>query len=139
MTMYHSNDPTLRPSSFELARQAHRERSLLMRAYLQIAVRAIARSILGLARRCARLVQQLVTEFRYRSDIRTLRQFDDRALADIGLHRNQIEYAVRQGRPLSKPQRPTVSNRRDLRSRTRPVKVTVQTKPMKAVSQKSGR
>jgi uncharacterized protein YjiS (DUF1127 family) len=137
--MYHSNDPSLRPSSFELARHAHRERSLLMRAYAQTAVHAIALLIRGLARRCARLVQQLVTEFRYRSDIRTLQQFDDRALADIGLHRSQIEDAVRQGRPSSKPQRPTVSNRRDLRSMARPVKVTARTQPMKAVSQKSAR
>ena len=133
--MYYSNDPTLRPSSFELAREARRERSLLMRAYAQTAVRAVALLIRG----CARLAQQLVTEFRYRSDIRTLQQFDDRALADIGLHRSQIEDAVRQGRPSLKPQRPTVNNRRDIRSAARPVKVAARAKPMKAVSQKSAR
>ena len=59
--------------------------------YLAIALRDCVRYLGKLARRAAR-------ELYLRNATRTLQQFDDRILADIGLRRAEIEHAVRNGR-----------------------------------------
>jgi len=45
-----------------------------------------------------RLLGRIGAEWRLRRSIATLRSFDDRMLADIGLTRGSVEYAVRGGR-----------------------------------------
>ena len=45
-----------------------------------------------------RLADWIGAEWRLRRSIETLRSSDDRMLADIGLTRGSIEYAVRYGR-----------------------------------------
>lgn len=47
----------------------------------------------------ARMGVGLAAERRRRRAIRELQQFDDNTLADIGISRGEIEYAVRHGRP----------------------------------------
>jgi uncharacterized protein YjiS (DUF1127 family) len=51
---------------------------------------------------------QIVRGMYLRNATRTLQQFDDHILADIGLRRGEIEYAVRNGRLAV---RKTVANR----------------------------
>lgn len=48
--------------------------------------------------RAAKITPALVAEWRVRRDIRTLRQFGDRTLQDMGLTRGEIEHVVRNGR-----------------------------------------
>jgi uncharacterized protein YjiS (DUF1127 family) len=59
--------------------------------YLATALRDCVRYFGKLASRAAR-------ELYLRNATRTLQQFDDRILADIGLRRAEIEHAVRNGR-----------------------------------------
>ena len=59
--------------------------------YLMTALRDCVRYSAKLANRAAR-------EVYLRNATRTLQQFDDRILADIGLRRAEIEHAVRNGR-----------------------------------------
>src|SRR5215207_9676382 len=65
-----------------------------------------------LAHGAIELTRELMDERRRRRDIRALMRFDNRALADIGLGRSEIESVVRNGRCLSNepslPQRPMI-------------------------------
>lgn len=49
-----------------------------------------------------RLLGRIGAEWRLRRSLETLRSFDDHMLADIGLTRGSVEYAVRYGRPPSR-------------------------------------
>lgn len=80
-----------RPSAHELQRQARREQARLLNTKL-------ADLLGGLAHRGAQLTRAFAAEWRLRRDIRTLRQFGDRTLQDMGLTRGEIEHVVRNGR-----------------------------------------
>ena len=69
--------------------------------YLMTALRDCVRYSAKLANRAAR-------EVYLRNATRTLQQFDDRILADIGLRRAEIKHAVRNGRSVAHK---TVANR----------------------------
>src|SRR5215831_17662550 len=85
-------------SSYELVRWARQERSALMASYLHSAVIYVAILLSGFARYSAKLVRGAAHELYLWNAARTLQQFDDRILADIGLRRAEIEHAVRNGR-----------------------------------------
>jgi len=72
---------------------------LLMAAYLRSAAPYIATSFGGCVRYFGELARRMAEEQYLRNAIRTLHQFDDHMLTDIGLSRGAIEYAVRNGRP----------------------------------------
>jgi len=97
MTMYDFSDPKSRPSSYEFARQAHTERTLLMRAYVQSTAHGLAALIADLAKTVIKLVKRIMAEQRLRRDMRALQKFDDRTLADIGVSRGALEYLLRKG------------------------------------------
>jgi uncharacterized protein YjiS (DUF1127 family) len=86
-------------SYFELERQARIERSLAISAFLRDVLWALARWVRVLALRGVRLARRLAAERSRRRAAFELQQFDDRALADMGLKRGEIEFAVRNGRP----------------------------------------
>ena len=90
-------------SSFELERQAAIQRSLAIQACTRAAVRWLRLLVL----RSARFARGLAAERRRRRAIRQLQRLDDRTLRDIGIHRGEIEFAVRNGVPAR--------GRRDLR------------------------
>src|SRR5262245_32321208 len=100
-----------RPSSYQLMRWARQERTLLMAAYLRSAASLIAASLRGYIQNVGEFARRVAHEQYVRNAVRILRQFDDRALADIGLRRGDIEYVVRNGRPaptrkkLTRPRR----------------------------------
>jgi uncharacterized protein YjiS (DUF1127 family) len=85
-------------SSFRLMHGARQERSALMAAYLRSGAAYIATSLGGYVRYFAELARRLAHELYLRNATRTLQQSDDHILADIGLRRGEIEYAVRNGR-----------------------------------------
>src|SRR5215211_2959255 len=89
------------PSSYELHRQVQRERSLATNALLRSATGQLVYSMGIVARRGVTLARQLINEWRRRREIRALLQFDDRALADMGLGRSEIEFVVRTGGHLA--------------------------------------
>ena len=86
---------TLPLSSFELERQAAVERNL----FIQTCVRAAVNWLRLLALRGARFARRLAAEQRRRNAIRQLQRLDDRMLRDMGIHRGDIEFAVRNGLP----------------------------------------
>ena len=97
------------PSSRELHRRAERDRNLVMNALLRSAIREFAKWLTFLARGTVGVARGLTDELRRQREIRTLLQLDDRVLADMGVGRSEIEYAVRSGRraaqQVSRPQR----------------------------------
>jgi uncharacterized protein YjiS (DUF1127 family) len=86
---------TLPLSSFELERQAAIERNL----FIQDCVRAAVDWLRMLVLRSARLARRVAAEQGRRNAIRQLERLDDRMLRDMGLHRGEIEFAVRNGLP----------------------------------------
>jgi uncharacterized protein YjiS (DUF1127 family) len=94
---------TLPLSSFELERQAAIQRNL----FIQDCVRAAANWVRLLVLRSVRFARRVAAERRRRNAIRQLQRLDDRTLRDIGIHRGEIEFAVRSGVPAR--------GRRDLR------------------------
>jgi uncharacterized protein YjiS (DUF1127 family) len=90
-------------SSFELERQAAIARNL----FIQGCVRAARKWLRLRVLRSARFARGLAAERRRRRAIRQLQRLDDRTLRDIGIHRGEIEFAVRNGVPAR--------GRRDLR------------------------
>jgi uncharacterized protein YjiS (DUF1127 family) len=87
-------DGAERVSSYQLERQAQRQRTLLMQAYARMAAQAFAEWLRALAQE---LAQRLATDAHGRAAVRALQQLDDRTLADIGVPRSEIETAVRCG------------------------------------------
>jgi uncharacterized protein YjiS (DUF1127 family) len=69
-----------------------------MADYVRSAAFHLSSSLGSYLRYFAKLARRLSYEFYLRNVTRTLRQFDDHILADIGLRRGEIECAVRNGR-----------------------------------------
>ena len=93
--MSETDNSTPRFSSFELARQASIERNLFIHACIRAAVKWLRLLVL----RGARFARRIAAEQRRRSAIRQLKALDDRTLRDIGIHRGEIEFGVRNGVP----------------------------------------
>jgi len=85
-------------SSYQLMRWARRERAELMGSCLQSAGNYVAISLRDCVRYFANLARRAAHELYLWNAARTLQQFDDRILADIGLRRAEIKHAVRNGR-----------------------------------------
>jgi uncharacterized protein YjiS (DUF1127 family) len=96
--MSEPTNPTETISSYHLIRWAHQARAALMAHYLRSAAIYLATSLEDCMRYFGKLVRRLAHELYLRSATRTLQQFDERTLADIGLRRAEIEHAVRNGR-----------------------------------------
>jgi uncharacterized protein YjiS (DUF1127 family) len=105
--MSEQTKPIERMSSYQLMRSARRERNALVAAYLHSAAFFLSNSLGGFVRYFRNLARRLAHEVYLRSATRTLQQFDDRILADIGVRRGEIQHAVRKGRLA----RNTVANR----------------------------
>lgn len=91
--------PMSRPSAHELQRQARRAQARMVNAFIGSTARKLADWLTAPVRNGAKLARALASEWRLRQDIRTLRQFGDRTLRDMGLTRGEIEHVVRNGRP----------------------------------------
>lgn len=96
--MSQQTNPIELASSTQLMRWARQERTALMASYLQSAAIDVATSLGDCVRYFGKLVRGAAHELYLRNATRTLQQFDDRILADIGLRRAEIEHAVRNGR-----------------------------------------
>jgi uncharacterized protein YjiS (DUF1127 family) len=127
-------NPAWRPSYLEIERRANVYRSLLMQAYLQSAAGKIAALLRILAHGCAQLAGHVAAELRLRSDIRTLQQFDDRTLADIGVLRCEIENIVRSGRFAHKPRIAATQPRRKPRPAATAGRTRTSLTPVKAMA-----
>lgn len=99
--MFEQLNPIERPSSHQLMRWARQERSALMAVYLRRAVVFIAVSLRRSIQNVGEFARRVAHEQYVRNAVRILRQFDDRASADIGMRRGDIESVVRNGRPAS--------------------------------------
>jgi uncharacterized protein YjiS (DUF1127 family) len=98
------------PSSYDLHCRARRERSYLMGTFVRRAIGVLLQGLGTLTSWGVRGVRTLVTQWRLRRAVRALQALNDRALADLGVGRGEIESAVRRGRrphtsPASKPHR----------------------------------
>jgi len=82
-----------------IERQIRIESSLAVSAFVRDALRAIARWLRIFASRGVRLVRDLAAERSRHKAVVELQRFDDRSLADMGVTRGEIEFAVRNGRP----------------------------------------
>jgi uncharacterized protein YjiS (DUF1127 family) len=94
--------------SSQLMRWARQARTALMASCLQSVAIYLATSLGDCARYIGKLARHAAHELYLRNATRTLQQFDDRILADIGLRRAEIEQAVRNGRFATQK---TLSNR----------------------------
>jgi uncharacterized protein YjiS (DUF1127 family) len=72
---------------------------LVVKARMHAAMRNLPQWLSALRAWRARRARALADERRMRNAIGELHQLDDRALADIGIARCGIEFAVRHGRP----------------------------------------
>ena len=97
----HSNLHRPLPSSYQLHRRSERERSLVMNALLRSATGRLVNLVINLGLGGLRLAREFMKKRRQRREIRALLRLDDRALADMGLGRSEIEFAVRTGRHLA--------------------------------------
>lgn len=96
-----------RMSSYQLVRWACQECNAQVATYLRSAALFLSNSLRVYVRYFGKLARRLAHEMYVRNATRTLQQFDDRILADIGMRRGEIEHAVRRGRLTRK----TVANR----------------------------
>jgi len=94
--MSRQTSPVEPMSSYQLMRWARRERAGVMASCLQRAATHVAVSFR--VRYFANLARRAAHELYLWNAARTLQQFDDRILADIGLRRAEIKHAVRNGR-----------------------------------------
>jgi uncharacterized protein YjiS (DUF1127 family) len=95
--------PIERMSSYHRMRRERQERNAQVAAYLRSAALVLSNSLGVYVRYFGKLARRLAHEVYLRNATRTLQQFDDRILADIGVRRGEIEHAVRKGRlPRSK-------------------------------------
>jgi uncharacterized protein YjiS (DUF1127 family) len=94
--------------SSQLMRWARQARTALMASCLQSVAIYLATSLGDCARYFGKLARRAAHELYLQNATRTLQQFDDRILADIGLRRAEIEQAVRNGRFATQK---TLSNR----------------------------
>jgi uncharacterized protein YjiS (DUF1127 family) len=108
--------PDLQPSSYELHLYARRRRSRLINALARRYVRKLAKWLDNLAHRAAWLAHNLAAEWRLRRNVDALQKLDDRALADMGLGRSEIERVVRNG--AGGPCEPTSAAARHILIRT---------------------
>ena len=95
MTVKDNSSPPI--SSFELQRLASIERNLVIAAGTRAAMRATTKWLRMLVLRGARFARRRAAERHRRNAIRQLQRLDDRTLRDIGIHRGEIEFAVRNG------------------------------------------
>ena len=86
-------------SLFLQAERQARLDSLVIKACKRGTMSGLAEWLSALGTWGTRLARNLADEWLLRSAIRELHQVDDRTLADIGITRCGIEYAVRRGRP----------------------------------------
>ena len=96
--MSRQTNPIEPMSSNQLMHWARQERTALMASYLQSAAIYVATSLGDCVRYFGKLVRGAAHELYLRNATRTLQQFDNRILADIGLRRAEIEHGVRNGR-----------------------------------------
>jgi uncharacterized protein YjiS (DUF1127 family) len=96
-----------RMSSYHRMRRERQERNAQVAAYLRRAALFLLNLPGVYVRYFGKLACRLAHEVYVRNATRTLQQFDDRILADIGVRRGEIEHAVRKGRLT----RSTVANR----------------------------
>ena len=86
-------------SLFLQAERQIRLDSLVIKVCMRDTMSRLAEWLSALGTLGTRLARNLADERLLRSAIRELHQLDDRTLADIGMTRCGIEYAVRRGRP----------------------------------------
>jgi uncharacterized protein YjiS (DUF1127 family) len=108
--------PDLQPSSYELHLHARHRRSRLINKLTRRYVRKLTNWLGNLAHRAAQLAYNLTVEWRLRRNIDALQKLDDRALADMGLGRSEIERVVRSGAAV--PREPNVAAARHTLVRT---------------------
>ena len=99
--------PIERMSSYHRMRRERQERNAQVAAYLRSAALVLSNSLGVYVRYFGKLARRAAHELYLQNATRTLQQFDDRILADIGVRRGEIEHAVRRGRL----RRETVANR----------------------------
>ena len=97
-TMFDGNN-SLPLSLFLQAERQARLDSLVIKACMRGTMSRLAEWLSALGTWGTRLACNLADEWLLRCVIRELHQLDDRTLADIGITRCGIEYAVRHGRP----------------------------------------
>jgi uncharacterized protein YjiS (DUF1127 family) len=96
--MLHGNN-SLPLSLFLQAERQARPDSLVIKACMHGTMSRLAQWLSALGTWGTRLARNLADERLRRCAIRELHQLDDRTLADIGITRCGVEYAVRHGRP----------------------------------------
>jgi uncharacterized protein YjiS (DUF1127 family) len=100
----HPHRKELEPQSRSCSRHAGKDTTMMIlyfHSWSRLLMRAAGFDIL--ARGSARLARRLAAVGRQRTAILTLQRLDDRTLADIGVSRGEIEFAVRSGAPACNP------------------------------------
>jgi len=88
-------EPTRWPSSHEVDRLARAERNRALRAFGRDVLHKLSAMLRATTFAVARAIRKLAAAERRRGAMRALQELDDRTLADIGVPRSEIEYAVR--------------------------------------------